>query len=51
MELKNGAQVTATIIQRLAHRQPKCNNMPKRSGLLLFSQINSNRKLLHINTN
>ena len=51
MELKNGAQVTPTIIKRLVHRQPKGNKMPKRSGLSLFSQINSNRKLLHINKN
>ena len=51
MEQMETAPVTPTLIKRLAHRQPKCNKMPKRPGLLLFSQINSNRKLLHFNKN
>lgn len=33
------AQVTPTIIKRLAHIQPKRNKMPKRSGLYFHKSI------------
>lgn len=36
MELKNGDQVTPTIIKRLAHRQPKGNKMPKSLAFYYF---------------